>query len=300
MKDESRVLKLALLVIIVIGSQSVAQTGFSFLEIPVGARESALGGSGVALVSGATSAAHNPAALARLKHTSFAALSTRHFGDTRANFFSLSVRTNRFTLAPHFWGTRIPDLEYRTAPTQNPISEFDATYSAVGVASGWKLTDALSAGVTLRYLHSKIHFESAEGWSSDAGLLWSSKAKPLTLGLAVNHFGAVNQYATEDVTLPTTVRLGGAWEQSLGNAGGLLLTVEGSGVKDNTPRFNGGVEYKAPQFLALRAGYVAGLDSQGMSFGAGFFYKRFNLDYAFLPYQEELGEGHRVGFGLEF
>jgi len=296
MKSELKIL----IALLFITTASFAQTGFSFLEIPVGARESALGGAGVALVTGPTSAAHNPAALAPLKHTSFAALTTRHFGDTRANFFSLNIRTKHFALAPHFWGTRIPDLEYRTAPTQNPIGEFDATYSAVGVASGWKLTDDLSAGVSLRYLHSKIHFESAEGWSSDAGLLYRFPVQPLSLGLAVNHFGAVNQYATEEVTLPTTLRVGAAWEQALDSAGNLLATIEGGAVRDQTPRYSAGVEYKAPQFLALRAGYVAGLDTQGASFGAGFFYKQLALDYAFLPYKEELGEGHRVGVTVEF
>ncbi|MBK6767349.1 MAG: PorV/PorQ family protein [bacterium] len=290
----------ALVAVLILTAASYAQTGFTFLEIPVGARESALGGAGVALVTGPTSAAHNPAALAPLRHTSFSVLTTRHFGDTRASFFSLNIRTKRLALAPHFWGTRVPDLEYRTAPSQTPISEFDATYSAVGVASGWKLTNGLSAGVALRYLHSKINFESAEGWSSDAGVLYRSSVQPLSLGLAVNHFGAVNQYATEDVALPTTLRLGAAWEQTFGSAGSGLVTAEGASVRDQTPHYSAGVEYKAPQFLALRAGYIAGLDTQGLSFGAGFFYKRLALDYAFLPYKEELGEGHRVGFTIEF
>lgn len=283
-----------------VASVACAQTGFTFLEIPVGARESALGGAGVALVTGPTSAAHNPAALARLQHTSFAALTTRHFGDSRASYIALNVKTKKFSLTPHFWGTSIPDLEYRTAPTSNPISTFDATYSAVGVSSGWQLTNDLSAGVTLRYLHSKIHFESAEGWSADGGLLWNSPLEQLSIGAAVNHLGAVNQYATEEVTLPTTARLGAAWRQEIGHAGSFLFVVEGAGVKDQTPRFSGGAEYKAPQFLALRLGYVAGLETQGLSFGAGLDYQRFRVDYAFLPYKEELGEGHRVGLGIEF
>lgn len=286
--------------LLIVSTAALAQTGFSFLEIPVGARESAMGGAGVALVTGPTSAAHNPAALASLRHSSFSALTTRHFGDTRASYFGLNIRARKFAVTPHFWGTAVPDIEYRTAPTSEPISKFDATFSAVGVATGFRLNKDLSAGVTLRYLHSKIHFESAEGWSTDAGLLWNSPVKQLTLGAAVNHLGAVNQYATEEVTLPTTARLGGAWLQELGSAGGLLVTAEGDAVKDQTPRFAGGAEYKAPEYLAVRVGYVAGLDAQGLSFGAGLNYKRFRVDYAFLPYKAELGEGHRVGLTIEF
>jgi hypothetical protein len=297
MKYEARII----LALLLMTSAGYAQTGFTFLEIPVGARESALGGAGVALVSGPTSAAHNPAALAKLRHSSFAALTTRHFGDSRASFFGLNIKARKFSITPHFWGTAVPDIEYRTDPTRDPISKFDASYSAVGVSSGWKIMDELAVGVTARYLHSKIHFESAEGWSSDLGLLFNpKKVEQLSIGAAVNHFGDVNQYANEDVSLPTTVRIGAAWQQELGSAGGLLLTAEGAKPQEHDTRIAGGVEYRAPQFLALRVGYVSGLEAQGVSFGAGLNYNRFQLDYAFLPYKEELGEGHRVGLGIEF
>ena len=281
-------------------ASAFAQTGFTFLEIPVGARESALGGAGVALVSGPTSAAHNPAALSRSRYTSFAAMTTRHFGDTRAQFFSLNMRTKSLAFAPHFWGTRVPDVELRDAPSLEPIDLFDVTFSAVGVASSWSLNEKLSFGATIRYLHSKIYTESSEGWATDFGALWSTPVKALTLGAAVNHLGNVNSYANEDVTLPTTLRLGGAYDYSFGQAGNLLFTAEGDAVNENTPNFRGGLEYRAPEFLALRAGYVTGLETQGLSFGAGLSYRRFALDYAFLPYKEELGEGHRLGFRIDF
>ncbi|MCB9365776.1 MAG: PorV/PorQ family protein [Calditrichaeota bacterium] len=293
-------MKLFIFAVLLTSCGVYAQTGFTFLEIPVGARESALGGAGVALVTGPTSAAHNPAALAELRHSSFGALTARHFGDTRASFFSLNIRVKSFSIAPHFWGTKVPDLEYRTAPTQQPIQTFDASYSAVGVASGWKLLKTLDFGVTLRYLHSKILFENAEGWSADGGVLWDAPIESLKFGAALNHAGAVNEYATEAVELPTTFRMGAAWERRLAEAGAILVTAEGAAVRSATPHFNGGVEYKAPQFLALRVGYVTGLDAQGVSFGAGFNYKRFSVDYAFLPYKEELGEGHRAGLTVEF
>ncbi|MBK6911064.1 MAG: PorV/PorQ family protein [bacterium] len=299
MKIDRRLALVALLCALAVSS-AVAQTGFTFLEIPVGARESALGGSGVALVTGPTSAAHNPAALALLRRTSFVANSTRHFGDTRAQYFALGIRTKRLYIAPHFWGTRVPDIEYRTQPTQEPISEFDATYAASGVSVGCQPLPKLSAGLTLRYLYSDIQFETSEGWSSDAGLLWSTPVEQLRVGAAVNHLGNVNAYASEDVTLPTTLRIGGAWQQPLGQAGALLVTAEGAAVQDQTPHFSGGFEFQAPEYLALRVGYVAGLDTQGVAFGAGLHFKRFRVDYAFLPYKEELGEGHRVGLGIDF
>jgi len=288
------------LLLVVLATSTYAQTGFAFLEIPVGARESALGGAGVALVGSPTAAAHNPAALAQLRQTSFAAQSTRHFGDTRGEFFALGIKTKRLTIAPHFWGTRVPDIEYRTSPTREPISEFDATYAAPGVAFAWKMVKDLSAGVTVRYLYSDIHLETSEGWSSDAGVMWHAANKPLTLAAAVNHLGNVNAYSVEDVKLPTTLHAGATWRHALGQAGALLGVAEAAAVQENTPRYSGGIEYQAPEYLALRVGYVAGLEAQGLSFGAGLHYKHFRVDYAFLPYKEELGEGHRAGLGIDF
>jgi hypothetical protein len=117
------------LALLFISSAAFAQTGFTFLEIPVGARESALGGAGVALVSGPTSAAHNPAALGEsLSHTSFAALTTRHFGDSRASFFGLSVQSHESFHAgtPHFWGTR-SSLIWNIAQTRREIRSANST-----------------------------------------------------------------------------------------------------------------------------------------------------------------------------
>ena len=114
----------------------------------------------------------------------------------------------------------------------------------------------------------------------------------------MNHLGNVSEFIEEDVTLPTTFRGGATYEKIIIGAGTFLVTVEGAGVKDNTPLYRGGLEYRAPQFVALRLGYTEGLDTQGMSFGFGLFHSGVQIDYAFVPYKEDLGEGHRFSFGL--
>ena len=157
-----------------------ATTGYSFLEIPVGARQSALGGAGVALESGPTSAAYNPALTAFAEHNSVVLMANQHFGDTRAQFFGTTLRSKRFAFSPHYWGTRVGDIEFRNAPTRDPISKFDAVNSAFGASVATKLTKSLSVGVTGHYLYQKIHVESSDGYAFDGGAFYRSPVKGLS------------------------------------------------------------------------------------------------------------------------
>ena len=289
---------LTLILVLLFAAESSATTGYSFLEIPVGARQSALGGAGVALESGPTSATYNPAVIAFAEHNSIVLMANRHFGDTRAQFFGATLKSKRFAFSPHYWGTRVGNIEFRNAPTRDPISEFDAINSALGASVSTRLTRSFAVGITGHYLYQKIHVESSDGYAFDVGGFWKSPVKGLSFGAAVNHLGHVSEFIEDDVTLPTTVRGGATYERIITGVGTVLVTAEGAGVKDNTPLYRGGVEFRAPQFVALRAGYTEGLEAQGMSFGFGLFHRGLRIDYAFIPYKEELGEGHRFSFGL--
>jgi hypothetical protein len=290
--------RIIVLLILMMTASAYAGTGLAFLEIPVGARESALGGAGVALVTGPTSAIYNPATLAFTKR-GVALMHTKHYGDTKAEFIGVTLRAGRFYFSPHYWGTRISDIEYRIGPTQQPISTFDAVNSAVGGSVAYKANENLSFGLTGHYLYQKIQIESSDGWSLDAGASYKPPVDGLLLGLAVNHLGHVNEFVTEKPKLPTTLRGGASYKHSLHNLGHLLVTAEGLGIYENSPQFKGGIEYCAPDYVALRVGYVTGLEAQGISLGLGLFFKQFHLDYAFIPYKEELGEGHRFSLGLD-
>jgi hypothetical protein len=275
-----------------------AGTGLAFLEIPVGARESALGGSGVALVTGPTSAMYNPANVA-FTPRGVALMLTKHFADTRSEYVGFTVRRGRFAFSPSYLGTRVPDIEYRDQPTANPISSFDAVNAAVGSAVSFRINEKYSVGVAVRYLYQKIQVEAADGWGVDAGALARNVLPGLTIGAALQNAGKMSKFVSEAPRMPTKVRGGAAYEHSLAKLGSLILTAEAEGVNHNTPQFKGGLEYRAPGYLALRAGYVEGLDAQNVSFGVGFFLGGVRLDYAFIPFKENLGDGHRFSFAFD-
>lgn len=275
-----------------------ASPGVTFLEIPVGARESALGGTGAALITGPTSATYNPATVA-FTGRSVALMHNKHFADTRAQFIGFTVRRGAWALSPSFRGTRMADIEYRTEPTRNPISKFDATNEAVGTGIAYQISSRIAIGVAGKYLHQKILFESSEGWSVDAGALARWEDKGLAAGLAVNHAGNMNHFLNEKPTLPTTIRGGIAYERSVGKLGSALITADALTIRDTSPQFRGGLEFRAPNYIALRVGAVEGLEAQSFSVGFGLFIKHIQFDYAFIPYKENLGDGHRFSLGFQ-
>jgi hypothetical protein len=289
---------ITIVVLLLIAANAFAGTGLAFLEIPVGARENALGGAGVALITGPTSAAYNPAAIA-FTGRGVAFMHSRHFGDTRVQFLGATLRLGKFALSPHFWGTRVSDIEYRETPTRAAISTFDAVNDALGGVVAWQASQNLAIGLTGRYLFQKIHMASSDGWAMDGGAFYKTPLNGLSAGLAVNHFGHVNEMVTEKTKLPTTLRAGAAFHRQLRTLGSVLVTAEEVSVRDHAPQIRGGIEYSAPNFLALRAGYVNGLEAQGLSLGFGLFYRQLHLDYAFIPFRDELGEGHRFSLGLD-
>ena len=275
-----------------------AAPGVTFLEIPVGARESALGGAGAALITGPTSATYNPAAVG-FTARSVAVMHNRHFSDTRSQFIGFTVRRGALAISPSFWGTRVSDIEYRTEPSRDPISEFDATNEAVGVAAAYEVTSNIAVGFAGKYLHQKILLESSEGWSVDAGVMARLPEQGLTAGLALNHAGNMNEFLAEKPTLPTTMRGGIAYVHPVGSLGTALITADALAINDSAPQFRGGIELRATNYFAARAGLVEGLDAQAFSCGFGVFIKHIQFDYAFIPYRENLGDGHRFSLGLE-
>ena len=60
-----------------------------------------------------------------------------------------------------------------------------------------------------------------------------------------------------------------------------------------------GVEYDYQGLAALRAGYKAGYDSQGLGVGAGLRWHQVMFDYAFLAVSNDLGSVHRLGLTLD-
>ena len=84
-----------------------------------------------------------------------------------------------------------------------------------------------------------------------------------------------------------------------GVRGGILATLDLVFPNDGKAKQHIGAEYNYLKRLFVRAGYKAGYDSQGPTFGLGATYRKFTLDYAVLIVANDLGDSHRIGFVLD-
>jgi len=109
------------------------------------------------------------------------------------------------------------------------------------------------------------------------------------------------KYETQEFALPRYARLGASYEREVPAIDGrVLFTFDAVFPDDDAVREHIGGEYSYKRMVSLRAGYKAGYDSQGATFGLGVVYHDIGLDYAFLPVSNDLGDSHRFGLNFSF
>jgi len=126
---------------------------------------------------------------------------------------------------------------------------------------------------------------------------------PQALGLVFQNIGTKMKFVDEEDSLPINIRLGGAYKVK----DKWIVSLDVSAPIDN--EINGGIgvenNYKLSDNVnvAWRIGYntkttdVGGLG--GYSLGLGGNFKRYRVDYAFVPFGD-LGDTHRISIGISF
>ena len=290
---------LAMLVAVLCAGPVAAAPGFAFLQIGVGAREGAMGGVGAALSQGPAAAYFNPANLAVGDRGGALLVLNRHFADITSQYAAITVRSGPWALTPHYLGTTVPDIELRDRPSQEPIALFDSRDAAIGLSIARRLPLGLSAGATVNYLWEKIYIEAADAWAFDFGAAWATPLAGLRLGAAVQNKGRASKFVAESPDLPTLFRGGASFTKGFGSLGRATIGADWVAVQEQAPEQRFGLELATLQILRLRGGLVAGVEAARFTAGFGLAYKGFQFDYAYAPFREHFGEGHRFAFGVE-
>ena len=299
---EVKIMLGSLMLLVLLHSAAVRaqwQSGFAVLQIGTGARAAAMG-EAFAAVSGDVSAPFwNPAgaAVARrfqahLAHNQWIQEVTH---DAAAALFPLQP----FTFGVHALVVSTDGIEQRYYPTEEPLSTFAAHDVVFGVTLARYIGEYLALGCNLRYLNEKIFDEAASGYSADFGAICKTPLKEVTAGVVVQHLGSAREMITQKVTLPHTLRVGVAYALPLGSPESpWLLTADYVGVRHQKNHLLIGAEIRPLPLLALRAGYQTGYASRDFSAGFGVHLGQIAIDYAWVPFQEELGRAHRFSLSI--
>ena len=278
--------------------------GFTFLEVPAGARASALGGAYATRALGVEAAFWNPAGLAAVKGVQVVASHYEFLGPLRYAQFGAAQRM--------FGGGASISLR---AQYSEPIVERDAQGNAIGtfgyhglelaLGYGREVAPGVSLGATAQMVRERVAESSATAWAMGAGAAWEPAALPrLRLSGSAHNIGTsptflIEGVPGEPVSLPAAVQVGASYGAPVGGID-LRGSLEARLTRGWTGIGMAGLEASHSSGAALELGYRMNDDSASLSYGAGYGRQALRLDYAFVPFELDLGDTHRFSATFQF
>jgi hypothetical protein len=304
------------------GDSRTGTTGFQFLKIAPDARSAGLAEGIIVLTDDPTAVFWNPAGITRVDTHAvhIAAGYTQYFAGMSLNHLSLVRRIKGETymgLGLLYFDSGDMPVTTEFLPTGNG-QMFRAVDFALGATVAGVLTSNLSFGGTTRFVREGIAGISTNALVFDFGFQYDVGLADIRFAVTINNFGfnarphgsiekTTLQGTTtvtdfEQVVAPGVFRIGVAWDPVKTSTHHLTLVSQLNHPTDNNETVGLGAEYWWKRLLALRTGYLLGVDEKGLpSFGFGLRLPwrigGILLDYGFAA-KNRLGPTHRLTLGL--
>ena len=197
--------------------------------------------------------------------------------------------------------TSVDGFERRIYATEEPLDEFSAHDFSLGLTFAKMVGEQLSFGVTAKFINEKIYINNASGYALDFGMRYYLKNPGLYVGAALQNLGSVSELSEEKITLPKILRLGLAYKLPFRIAGGSwMLATDYIKLLDDDSHLNIGTELALFPTLTLRVGYQTGYEDRQISTGFGINAGPFIFDYAYVPFDSDLGNTQRFSLLVDF
>lgn len=258
--------------------------GAAQLNIPVGARDLALGGSNIAMTSGIEALFWNPAGIAKtsrsanlmFSHMSYIADIGVEYGAVSGNFdglgtFALSVKS-----------LSIGDILVTTTDNPDGTGEtYTPQFFTAGITYSRMLSDRISVGLTANLVTERISDVSASGVAFNVGLIYENLADftGLSLGVVVKNIGpqmrydGAGLYQLADVQdqnrppqyykidaapfeLPSTIEMGLGYKAPMGSEGILMVSTSYQSNNFSDDEYRLGAEYSYNNTFFIRGGWA--------------------------------------------
>jgi len=321
------------------GAQTVSRAGTTaapFLQIGVGARAAALGGSFTATADDATALYWNPAGLAGMQAGELVSAHSEWFGDVSHDYLGVAVPALGGVVGASVTLLGVPDMAVRTEINQQGTGEtFDAADLAIGVSYGRQISDRFSLGGTVKYIEQRVWHSTASAVAVDLGTRFRTDFfGGLTIGAAISNFGSDLQldgrdlrtfvdpdptqdgtngqvpadYALDAWSLPLDFKIGLVSRPMQSRMNQLTVSVDALHPSSNYESLNVGAEYGFRERVYFRGGFQ-GLflpeNEGGLALGLGvrqplpYEDGMAKVDYAFRD-GGRLGRVHTVGLSITF
>lgn len=280
-------------------------SGFAFLEVPAGARASALGGAFATLGEGVEASFWNPAGLAGVERVEISGAHFESFQNLRHDQFAIAKAMMGGAFAASLRAFYSEPIVARDE-LGNEIGTFGGNDLEFGLSYGRPLAEAFRIGGGVRILHERIADLSADTYAFTAGASWQSPAHPgLTLAAMADHLGPDANFTFEDgpgqaIPMPLAFQGGASYRFALSGAASLAAALEGRMVRGRPTVGMVGGELSHRSGAALRVGLRSDEDASWFSAGAGYAMRSLRLDYAYVGDPQEIGDSHRFSFTAHF
>jgi hypothetical protein len=269
-----------------------------FLKMDVTPRAAALGGTFTAIANDENTLLYNTAGLAKPRSSFIALNHTQWFDDIRIENMLFTYKMSSglgMGLGISYMG--MPSIQ-GMSNSNSPTQEFDVSSSIVQLGFGYEIYYGAMLGLGVKYFNENLAGFTAGGVALDAGILFETMVRGLTVGFAVQNISGKIKYDFFNEKPPIVFRGGVAYKVPLQDLRFALDVVKSS---DQDFQYDLGIEYILAKYAVLRLGNQA--VSQKLfspSFGVGANIEdKYQLDYTFLNH-ENLGATHRIGISFRF
>lgn len=198
----------AVALVLALTATASAQSGTAaaeFLNIPLGARATAMGGAFGATAADGAALYWNPAGLAGMRDAQASFEYARWYVGSDVNFVSVASPTPFGTIAVGVTALTYADMDVieEAVNNQQPTGEtFSAGSYAVSLGYGRALTDRFSMGGTVKVVREQIANSAATGVAFDIGTLFVTPFEGVRLGASISNFGPKMQISGSDLNIP--------------------------------------------------------------------------------------------------
>ena len=279
-------------ILLTLTAQGNAAIGWKYLTIPNGAREIGMGETGVSHSSSGTAVWWNPAHLGT-GETDVWFQGFRWIADGRGSFGGVRVKTSWGGLGAYYFNHGMDGFEIRDRPGPSQ-GEFKLHQAVIAGGASVRLKNQVNLGLiykaSLEDIYGSTYYTAN---ILDVGAHW--RIKNWSLGAALNNVSVAHN---EEDELPIAMRFGASRQLTIDRFD-VVLAAEADFENGGNRFLHVGAEAGWRRSLFLRLGYMSGHDSRNLTFGLGAAVKRYHVDFALTPMENDLGTTWRMGIGLD-
>jgi hypothetical protein len=290
--------------VVLASTAHAAPPGFAFLDIPTGVRAAGLGGAYASLAEGAEAMYWNPAGLEKADGLQIAGGHVEWIEALRHDHFAVAGRAFGGGLGASVRALYSEPIEERD-DFGNLVGSFGAHDLEFALAYGHSIGSGLSIGGNAALVRERIANLAAQTYAFGFGGSWQPEGSGVRVAAAAQNLGPSAAYTIdgvkgEPVALPAALQGGVSYGAGLGSRWHVRGVVESRVARGRNAVAAIGTELSELSGGALRAGMRFNDSATVLSFGAGYAWPAFHLDYAFVPLRYDAGDTHRFGFSARF